>query len=143
MKLKNLIFDSLVYFWRTNLAIIAGVAIAVAVLSGALLVGQSVRDSLRQLLYEHIGSTDYIVTSNRFFGEASAASPFAGFETCPVIFLKGVVSREETGVQVQHVNVYGIDERFWKFQGLDSQSSPVDHTAVVGSTLARQPVAAR
>jgi putative ABC transport system permease protein len=138
MKLKGLIFRNLLYFWRTNLAIIAGVGIAVAVLSGALLVGQSVRDSLRQLLNQRIGSTDYLVTSSRFFGEAIAESPFAGFETCPLIFLKGVVYREETGVQVHQVNVYGIDERFWKFHGMDSQPSPVDRTAVVGRALAQQ-----
>jgi putative ABC transport system permease protein len=138
MKLKDLIFNSLFYFWRTNLAILAGVAIAVAVLSGALLVGQSVRDSLRQLLYERIGSTDFIVTSSHFFGETIAESSFAGFDACPVIFLKGVVSREDTGVQVQHVNVYGVDERFWRFHSMGSVSSPVDRTAIVGSALAQQ-----
>jgi putative ABC transport system permease protein len=138
MKLKNLIFRNLVFFRRTNLAIVAGVGIAVAVLSGALLVGQSVRDSLRHLFFERIGSTDYIVTSNHFFGEALADPPPSGFQTCPVIYLKGVVIREATGVQVHNVNVYGIDERFWKFHSLNPQSSPVDRMSLVGSALARQ-----
>jgi putative ABC transport system permease protein len=44
---RDLVRRSLGHYWRTNLAVIAGVATAVAVLSGALLVGDSVRGSLR------------------------------------------------------------------------------------------------
>jgi putative ABC transport system permease protein len=138
MKLKTLIFRNLIFFRRTNFAIVAGVGIAVAVLSGALLVGQSVRDSLRQLLYQRIGSTDLVIASNQFFGESLADSPIPGFTSCPVIYLKGVVIREETGAQVSNVNVYGIDERFWKFHGADSQTSPTDRLSLVGSSLAQQ-----
>ena len=41
---------SLRHYWRTNLAVVLGVSIAVAVLSGALMVGVSVRASLRDLV---------------------------------------------------------------------------------------------
>ncbi len=39
MKANSLVRRGLFYYWRTNLAVIAGVATAVAVLAGALLVG--------------------------------------------------------------------------------------------------------
>ena len=45
----QLIRRSLVHFWRTNLAVILGVAVATAVIGGALIVGDSVRASLRQM----------------------------------------------------------------------------------------------
>ena len=45
--LRNLIF-----FWRMNLAVTLGAAVAAAVLTGALLVGDSVRGSLRELTLE-------------------------------------------------------------------------------------------
>ena len=45
----SLVRRNLTHFWRTNLAVLAGVAVAVSVLAGALLVGASVRDSLRDL----------------------------------------------------------------------------------------------
>ena len=48
MRTGQLLKRNLAYYWQTNLAVITGVAIAVAVLAGALLVGDSVRGSLRQ-----------------------------------------------------------------------------------------------
>jgi len=52
MTVRQLVLRSLAYHWRTNIAVILGVAVAVAVLSGALLVGDSVRGSLRALVLD-------------------------------------------------------------------------------------------
>ena len=49
-----------------------GVAVAVAVLAGALLVGASVRESLRQIALGRLGATDVVVTSPTFFRTALA-----------------------------------------------------------------------
>ena len=67
MKTNRLIFQSVGYYWRTNLAVILGVATAVAVLSGALLVGDSVRGTLRDLVLQRLGKTDQLITSTNFF----------------------------------------------------------------------------
>ena len=40
MRTSQLLTRNLSYYWRTNLAVIFGVATAVAVLAGALLVGE-------------------------------------------------------------------------------------------------------
>jgi len=138
MKPGKLIIRNLIFFWRTNLAIVAGVAIATAVLSGALQVGQSVRNSLRYLLFERIGSVDSILSSNNFFDEKLAEQLSFRSESCPIIYLKGIVIQEKTRVRVQDVNVYGIDERFWKFHGIANQLPPADRSALVGSGLAHQ-----
>ena len=66
MSLLALIRRNVVHYWRTNLAVVAGVAVAVAVLAGALLVGASVRSSLRALALERLGAVDRVVTSARF-----------------------------------------------------------------------------
>jgi len=55
MSLGKLLRNNLAYYWRTNLAILFGVATAVAVLAGALLVGDSVRASLRDLFLQRWG----------------------------------------------------------------------------------------
>jgi hypothetical protein len=39
MRTALLLKRNLAYYWRTNLAVVCGVAVAVAVLAGALLVG--------------------------------------------------------------------------------------------------------
>ena len=55
MTTRTLVQRNLGYYWRTNLAVIFGVATAVAVLSGALLVGDSVRASLRDFRLDALG----------------------------------------------------------------------------------------
>jgi ABC-type lipoprotein release transport system permease subunit len=138
MKFAVLAVRNLVFFWRTNLAIVAGMAVAVAVLSGALVVGRSVRGSLRDLLYERIGRTGFTITSDRFFTETLAgAEAFAG-ESCPIVYVKGIVVREKSDVRAHDVNVYGVDERFWTFHGAAQSEFTDDRAAAVGRALARQ-----
>ncbi len=142
MSLKRLMLRSLLYYRRSNLAVIAGVATAVAVLSGALLVGQSVRESLRSLLDQRLGATEFIVSADRFFGEDLSGTltkgTTSGIDGCPIIFLQGVVICERTGVTVHHVNIYGIDDRFWRFQGIAGQRAPEGRSALVGDRLAQR-----
>jgi hypothetical protein len=144
MRVSRLIFRSLGYYWRTNLAVLAGIAIAVSVLAGALLVGQSVRASLRDLLFQRLGATEYVVTSDRFFrtdlarelvpGEGRKDSP----ESCALMVLQGVVIHEGTGTRAYDVNVYGIDSRFWAFHGASGRQAPEGRNAAVGEPLARK-----
>ena len=72
MTFSTLLRRSLTHFWRTNLAVIAGVGVAVSVLAGALLVGTSVRASLRDLALLRLGQVDHVVTAGLFFREALA-----------------------------------------------------------------------
>src|SRR2546425_12596782 len=60
MQTVQLIKRNLSYYWRTNLAVVFGVATAVAGLAGAVLVGDSVRASLRDLFLQRLGYTDSV-----------------------------------------------------------------------------------
>ena len=53
---------SLRFYAATHVMVVLGVAVAVAVLAGALLVGASVRESLAQIALSRLGATDLIVT---------------------------------------------------------------------------------
>src|SRR5687767_10765468 len=96
MRTNRLIKRSLTYYWQTNLVVVLGVAIAVAVLTGALLIGESVRASLRDLVSQRLGATDYIVASTNFFREGLATdlTNSAVAATSPLIALDGVVTHE-------------------------------------------------
>src|SRR5688572_16705603 len=67
MRFTDLVRNSLRHYWRTNLAVVLGVATAVTVLAGALLVGDSVRGSLRDLVLQRLGRTDLVIVSSDFF----------------------------------------------------------------------------
>jgi putative ABC transport system permease protein len=143
MTRRRLVLRALVYYWRTNLAVIAGVATAVAVLAGALIVGDSVRGTLRQLALDRIGATDIVVTAPRFVREALAddiASDgrfAARFDRAvPIIAAEGLVTGQLSGRRVGDVLVYGIDERFWRFHAVTPLAMG-DREALVSAALAR------
>jgi hypothetical protein len=73
MRTTQLIKRSFAYYWQTNLVVVLGVAIAVSVLAGALLIGESVRGSLRDLSSRRLGRTDDVISSASFFREELAA----------------------------------------------------------------------
>ena len=140
-----LIKRSLFYYWRTNLAVIAGVAIAVAVLAGALVVGESVRASLRDLVLMRLGRTDMAVFSTGFFRESLAEDLKSdrtfndSFESaCPLIIMEGFVSNQLSGRRASAVQIYGIDDRFWRFHGREAVSSAETGEALVSEGLARE-----
>jgi ABC-type lipoprotein release transport system permease subunit len=131
MAQMSLVAQSLRFYWRTNLAVIAGVAAAVTVLAGALLVGDSVRGSLRDLVLQRLGHTALIVVSSDYFREglpaAIAADPefttaFGG--ATPLIVAQGIAADQDTGRRASQVLVYGVDERFWRFHGFDASGPP-------------------
>ena len=121
MSLAQLIIRSTTYHWRTNLAVCLGVAAAVAVLGGALLVGDSVRGSLRDLALSRLGRTGHVISSLGFFREQLAADIAARgvSATVPLIATRGFVTHEPSGRRAGGVLVYGVDERFWRFHGVD------------------------
>jgi ABC-type lipoprotein release transport system permease subunit len=135
MRTSTLLARNLAWYWRTNLAALLGVAAATAVLGGALLVGESVRASLRDLALARLGNTDVVVTRSGFFREelAAALHPSAA----PIIALEGVLTHEPSGKRAAGVEVYGVDDRFWRFQN-EPGSPPQGREILLTPALARE-----
>ena len=122
---------SLSYFWRIQLAVLLGAAVATAVLTGALLVGDSVRGSLRDLTLDRLGRIDYALVSERFFREELATDlshrleTEAQFhrETVPAILLNGTAVNASTKARAARVQIQGIDVRFEDLWGDASRQS--------------------
>ena len=133
MTALRLVRRSITYHWRTNVAVVLGVAAAVSVLGGALLVGDSVRGSLRELALGRLGNAHVAVTSAGFFRE-DIAVPLAGsldsrpgglaYSVAPLVVASGFVTHEPSGTRAGNVVVYGVDERFWTFHGVRPPSGP-------------------
>ncbi|HEY4423583.1 MAG TPA: FtsX-like permease family protein [Pyrinomonadaceae bacterium] len=139
MQTTQLIKRSLAYYWQTNLVVVLGVAIAVSVLAGALLIGESVRGSLRDLSARRLGKTDDLIAAPTFFREQLAADLRNAIgETCPMIAIKGVVVHESSKRRAGDVKIYGVDDRFWKFNGIEGVKSPDNRNALVSQSLASE-----
>jgi putative ABC transport system permease protein len=137
--IRTLIQRGATYHWRTNLAVIAGVAAAVSVLGGALLVGDSVRGSLREIAVGRLGQTQHVVNSQGFFREALAddLSQRTSRPTTPLVVASGVVTHEASSRRASSVRVYGVDERFWKFHGLNHPDGVYVSPALASEFAAR------
>ena len=61
MTLRTLILRSLRFHWRSHLGVLLGAAIGSAALIGALVVGDSVRESLRAMALERLGHIRFIL----------------------------------------------------------------------------------
>ncbi len=147
MQTHQLIFRNLSYFWRTNLAVILGVATAVSVLSGALLVGDSVRGSLRDLVLRRIGQTDYVISSTGFFDESlllrlklHPAFTGAFHDASPMIVEEGIMTHQDNRRRASDVHVYGINEQFWSFNRLirPPENHMEGRNVLIGSALAKE-----
>ncbi len=133
MSTLRLILLSLAHHWRLNAAVGLGVTAATAVLTGALLVGDSVRGSLRHLTLDRLGRIDQVLVTNRFFrqelAEELARSPeFQGHFSAavPMILLQGSVENAmgERQARAGQVTILGCDDRFWQLGTVASAGRP-------------------
>lgn len=118
----RLVLRSAQQFWQTNLAVLLGVAAATAVLTGALIIGDSVRGSLRELALSRLGSIQEILLADRFFRPGVAEQLEKQNENTtavPIVLMQGtlqtVAEKPDDPTKVAgNLAVLGIDETFWK-----------------------------
>ena len=135
------------YYWRTNLAVVAGVAIAVSVLAGALVVGSSVKASLRELAVARLGKADHLIASTGFFRAALASEVGAEVTkqgrllTAGFIALDGLAADGTNTRRAANVAIYGVDDQFFAFHGVPAPAGEEGafggRQALVSPALAR------
>ncbi|MCP3978851.1 MAG: ABC transporter permease [bacterium] len=142
---------ALTHYWRIHLAVVLGAAVATAVLTGALIVGDSVKGSLRALTLERLGGIDSAMIAQRFFRESlvrdlEAHPRFAELYTraAPAITVRGSVAASGDGSRAGRVGIHGIDERFLAVHGstsaldLGRRDGQLFPSVVINDGLARQ-----
>jgi putative ABC transport system permease protein len=109
----GLVARNLRYHWRGNAAVLLGVAVGSAVLTGALLVGDSLRGSLRAKAERQLAGVEFAAFFPRPV-RAAVAADIPGPAT-PALVLPGSV-QADTGdpaaPALGRVTVYGINARF-------------------------------
>ncbi len=120
--LGSLARRGLLHHWRIHLTVTAGVAAATAVITGALLVGDSVQGTLRGLTLERLGRIDDVLVTPGFFRTQLADDVRAskGFQenfadVVPAILLQGTLENPagEHHRRAGRVTVVGAGETFW------------------------------
>ena len=92
-----------------------GVAVATAVLTGALIVGDSVRGSLRDLSLSRLGKIDHALVSERFFRASLGRDlerDLGAQDVVSAISLSGTAVHAGSNTRASRVQIQGIDNRF-------------------------------
>src|SRR3954469_11175632 len=145
MNAWRFILSSLRHYRRIHLAVALGVAVATAVLVGALLVGDSVRGSLRDLTLERLGRIESAVVAvhpfraelvNELASDASFRENFSGAQ--PAILANGTLE-SGSGKDVRRatsISVVGSGPEFWVL-GEGGPTAPLaDGDAAITQALA-------
>ena len=127
-----------------------GIVTGTAVLTGALVVGDSVRASLRRLIVERLGRTDEILISNHFFSIdvleklQSDSDAMSGFPDAVPAILFPSTSLEHAGDERTYrspqVTVIGTNETFWELGVPDVRPAqiPAGRQIVLNEPLAEK-----
>lgn len=135
----SLLLKTLLHYRSLLIPVILGVAVASAVIVGALIVGDSMRGSLRFIALDRIGSIDRVVLSPRWFKESLAAnlrdtnSPDNIVH--PLVLVQQAIA-EHDGLRASEMALLGVEPRFWSLGSIAPKALPGDDEVVLNATLA-------
>lgn len=135
------VLRSLAYHARGNLGTLLGASVAIAVLVGALVVGDCVRGSLREVRMARLGRVDFALAMRDRFFESDLSTRFkdAAVRAAAVLQTAGTVTSGDGSARANHVQILGVDSNFWPLAE-HPVSSPFATAGglVVNETLARR-----
>ena len=140
--LSRLIRASVRYSWRVSGSVALGVATATAVIVGALLVGDSMRGSLRGLTIERLGKTQSAVFPGGFF-EVDGLTDEKLNPIALMLFENGTVEiRDEEGSirRAGSVQIVACDNDFWRLDvsGMQPIKKLDDESVILNESMATE-----
>src|SRR5256885_16782946 len=57
-------------------------------------------------------------------------------DAAPIIVMQALVTEQGSGRRASRVQVYGVDDRFWRFHQVQGRTGPANRDAFLNSTLA-------
>ncbi len=135
------------HHWRMHLAVAMAVAVATAVLTGALLMGDSVRGSLRDLTLQRLGTIDQVLVTPQLFRRqlASELASTPGFtdhfeKALPALILRGSAStgRGADTRRASELQLVGVPLEFWLLGESDPRGEPGAAGIWITASVARE-----
>jgi putative ABC transport system permease protein len=122
MNIGRFIRNNLTYYWKKNLLLALGVAISGAVITGALMVGDSVKYSLNRIVEQRLGEVTHVLKAgDRYFtnGLTEKVGEQLEVPVSSLLLQEGSAIADGGQMRVNHIQVLGVDEAFDRLAGLD------------------------
>ena len=135
----SLILNSFSHYLKANILVIIGIAISTAVLTGALIIGDSVTYSLEQSAFYRLGTITHTVSStDRYFREdlAHDIAQRSGFRVAPVLILDGMAVAEGGNERINKVQIIGLNDSFDRIASTSIYSNLSGNDVLISENLA-------
>ncbi len=130
----------LIYYHRKNLAVIFGIAVSATVITGSLIIGDSIQYNLNRIVDLRLGTINYAVTTGeRFVTSKLAESIQNDFNVAlaPVLVSDGIAVSGGGESRVNNVQILGVEKSFDKLFGFRSFYAALGHDeAIISKNLA-------
>lgn len=139
MNILRLSYKGFIYNWRLSFCLLLGTLLASSILTGSLLVGDSVKKTLKSNAFERIGkihtalscgdrfiTDDYVETLSQTFNDSTISG---------ILKFPGTLSTPDKTKRSNSISINGVDSQFWKF--FENQFVKNDYIAI-NETLAKQ-----
>ena len=134
--------SNLLYFWQKNLLLALGIAISGAVLTGALIVGDSVKYSLGQIVEKRLGEVSHVLTAgDRYFTDAFSqrVGDQLGINVSSILLQEGIGVVAGGQKRINQIQVLGVDAQFDEISGQKNYFSQLSgDTVIVSQNLANR-----
>ncbi|MDX9845875.1 MAG: ABC transporter permease [Tenuifilaceae bacterium] len=139
MSILRYILRSISFYRKQHLALFAGTLISTAVLTGALIVGDSVRLSLSKLVDVRLGNIRYaLITGERLvrWNLSQELGKELNAPTATLLMVQGVASNPDNASRANGIQVIGVDNDFWKLSGIEVDT-PYDNEVIINNEVAK------
>jgi len=137
--IRKLILRSIHYYRQTNLWVILGTALSTAILTGSLMVGDSIRYSLEQIVFNRLGRTEFALSSGDRLFEGQLAERLAKDLNCdiaPLLQIRGIGIAEGGKRRYNTVQILGVDKRFGRIGSTDLFDDLGPDEVIINTALA-------
>ncbi|WP_340110847.1 FtsX-like permease family protein [Maribellus mangrovi] len=136
------VIKSFIHYLRANLLVALGVVISTMVLTGSLVIGDSVRYSLTQATFYRLGETTHqVAATDRYFRQEMAAEMEAnqpGLIASPILQLEGLAVADGGQWRANKVQVVGVDRDFQEISNSPVLTELNDNQIAVSRNLAEK-----
>ena len=115
MKVSRLILNNLLFYWKRNFLLSLGIAISAAVLTGALIVGDSVEYSLNHMVDRRLGEVSHVLKAGDRYFTRSLGEKVGDELDLPVssiLLLDGMGVAGGGQKRINNIQIVGVDESF-------------------------------
>ena len=134
----RLVLASLMHYRRTHAGVVLGAVTGAAVLVGALLVGDSVRGTLRTIADARIGRVHSAMATNDRYFRSALVNELSG-RAAAALVVNGIAAAPDGSARANRVQILGVDERFWLHApDNDNPIALADDQVAINARLASQ-----